>query len=782
MTAPAQPRTKHRRKPAADARRAGSLGANDGEREQHGVPVLPGKDAENKVKASYVFKRWTMQRDHYSGLYKLWTRAILFLLGKHWLEWNKEARRWTPEQNVPRWRQRPVTNLVFAVYRSAIAKLTKQRPTFDVVPPRTGDNDDREAAHLGEALLQQLWRQLAIPKLLAKAVGWLLCAGNVSLSVHWDPNAGKLISLTVPVDHPETGEEVDCACDENGEPLLVDDGTGVLIPDLEAEPDQVFEGELAVELVDPTCVRYNPEAKAKEEATEYFIGYLLPAAVCLEKWELEEDDLELGTDDELEEVDDLIANAAGATEMLGVTSLAGDQQSAIGARALVIEYYRKPDDEFKAGRHWIQVNKTIVVDEEPLPEGFWPPIIDIDDVPVPGSPHALGLIGQVAPLNREYNTLNGKIAEHNVMMAMGGKWVVHPIDKNLKITTDPGQKLESKGYAEGKPPVQADIKTLPEGVYRERERILQDLQLVASMNDVGLGQKPEGVSSGRGFLVLQEATDAVLTPTLMNIELALQELGRRMLVIARRHYREERILKVRGHNGRWEIRSFMGADLGDSIDVQVQIGSSFPWSKSARQDLALSVIQGIGPLLPPGTLDMAKVSKILDVGGIQAFEPESDPDEQEVLLEHAQFEEFNPDKGILSIPQLGFWQNHARHYDEHIRLLKSERSRFARWHPEAQAAFLDHVLQTRQVIQTQGASLATDAMGGLGPAGSGAVGGAPPAAGGAPPGAPAGGPVGITAPGAPPGPGQPPPTDVPGSGAMAGAAALQPADFAAAGQ
>jgi hypothetical protein len=590
------------------------------------VPVLPGKDAENKVKASYVFKRWTMQRDHYSGLYKLWTRAILFLLGKHWLEWNKEARRWTPEQNVPRWRQRPVTNLVFAVYRSAIAKLTKQRPTFDVVPPRTGDNDDREAAHLGEALLQQLWRQLAIPKLLAKAVGWLLCAGNVSLSVHWDPNAGKLISLTVPVDHPETGEEVDCACDENGEPLIVDDGTGVLIPDLEAEPDRCSRasrrraGRSDVHAL-------QPEAKSKEEATEYFIGYLLPAAVCLEKWELEEDDLELGTDDELEEVDDLIANAAGATEMLGVTSLAGDQQSAIGARALVIEYYRKPDDEFKAGRHWIQVNKTIVVDEEPLPEGFWPPIIDIDDVPVPGSPHALGLIGQVAPLNREYNTLNGKIAEHNVMMAMGGKWVVHPIDKNLKITTDPGQKLESKGYAEGKPPVQADIKTLPEGVYRERERILQDLQLVASMNDVGLGQKPEGVSSGRGFLVLQEATDAVLTPTLMNIELALQELGRRMLVIARRHYREERILKVRGHNGRWEIRSFMGADLGDSIDVQVQIGSSFPWSKSARQDLALSVIQGIGPLLPPGTLDMAKVSKILDVGGIQAFEPESDPDE-----------------------------------------------------------------------------------------------------------------------------------------------------------
>jgi hypothetical protein len=52
------------------------------------------------------------------------------------------------------------------------------------------------------------------------------------------------------------------------------------------------------------------------------------------------------------------------------------------------------------------------------------------------------------------------------------------------------------------------MNSLPEGVYKERERILRDLQIVSGMNDVGLGQKPEGVSSGRGFLVLQEAVDS----------------------------------------------------------------------------------------------------------------------------------------------------------------------------------------------------------------------------------------------------------------------------------
>lgn len=725
----------------------------------------PDQDADDQDKADYTFTRWTRQREHFYGLYKLWSRCILFLLGKHWLEWNQTSRRWTPEQNVPKWRMRPVTNLVFAVYRSAIAKLTKQRPTFDVVPPRTGDSEDREAARLGESLLQQLWRQLAMPKLLAKAAGWLLASGNVSVRVYWDPEAGKLVPRTVPVPHPATGQDVDVAADENGNPAMIRDRRGQLVPDLQAEPEMMFEGDVACELISPFYVRYNPEAKSKEEATEVFLGYLMPKAVALKKWDLGEEDLEGGGDEELEMTDDLISNAAGAVEILGMTSLAGDRHESIGARVLVIEYYRKPCDDYLGGRHWITVNKTMAMPEEPLPNEFWPPLVDIDDVPVPGDPHALGLLSQVCPLNREYNSLNGKIAEHNVLMAMGGKWIVHPYDKNLKITSDPGQKLESKGYVEGKPPVQVELKSLPEGVYRERERILNDVMLVSGMNAVGLSQKPEGVSSGRGFLVLQEAVDSVLTPTLFNVENALQEIGRRMLVLARDNYTEERILKVRGKNGRWEIRSFMGADLGDSIDVQVQIGSSFPWSKAARQDLALDIISKLPGLVAgalPGSIDSNKVAKILDVGGIQAFEPDADPDETEVMLEHAQFEEFNPEKGVLTVPQPGFWQNHARHYDEHARLLKADRSRFERWHPDAQRLFIEHLVATRQLLDQAAAAAVPPS---LPPADNGS--GAPVAPG---PGAP----VGVT----------PAPAAAAGGdpGSAGGGASLQPSDFAAAGQ
>lgn len=670
--------------------------------------TAPEKDASAKEKVDYTLSRWRVQREHYLGLYKLWSRAILYLLGKQWLEWNFQSRRWTAEQNVPRWRQRPVTNLVFAVYRKAISKLTKQRPTYDCVPPRTGDAEDREAASLGNGLLQQFWRNLRMPALLAKAIGWLVSTGNISVRAYWDPDAGTLRKLTVPVEDPATGEWHDCACDDNGEPIMKTLKDGTQVPDLEADPTQILEGDVAHEIISPFMTRYNPECKDKVDATEYYIGYLLPKAIAAKKWDLEDEDLKGVTDDELEEVDDLISNAAGANEILGQSIVAGDRTESIGPRTLVVEYYGRPCEDYKAGRHWVVAGGQLAVPEETLPEGFWPPVVDIDDVPVPNDPHAMGVIGQILSLNREYNAKNGKIAEHDVLMAMGGKWVVHPYDKDLKITSDPGQKLPSKGYLEGKPPIQAQLKTLPEGVYRERDRILNDLKIVAGTGDIGISQKPEGVSSGRGLLVVQEETDSVLAPTLFNLETGLQEIGRRDLVIARRHYREERILKIRGHNGRWEIRSFMGADLGDSIDVQVQIGSMFPWNKAARQDLALQIVTGLPGLVqgPDGQVDSVKLARILDVGGMEAFQPDADVDLQEIELEHAMFEEYNPDKGILEIPQPGFWQNHVKHYDGHIRIWKAQRSRFERWHPEAQRLFLEHVLGTRAILEQAAASAA----------------------------------------------------------------------------
>lgn len=688
----------------------------------------PGVAATDDEKGTYSFARYTIQGDHYVGFYQSWVKTILFLLGRQWLKWMSGARRYVTDTSVPPWRQQPVTNITYAIYRTVATKLTKQKPALEVVPP-SGDSDDRESAALASSILDFKWRDLKIPSIIRRGIGWFLCTGQVFLRVHWDAEAGKSVPLTDLRERPhsdpelaEAGETEDATVplNEQGEPVMRKNEAGDDEIDYDAKPASVPEGDMALDVVDPLCVRYNPDATTPDDATEMFVATLWPKAAACKHFDVTETELNSGGDGDRQMYDDLLSSAAAGPGWLTTSSSIGwgggvgaSQDTALGDRVLVIEYYsRQNRKQYPNGRHWISIgmkkvwpkstDKAYPNGESELPNQFWPPLIPVLSTPIPGQPQAMGILTQVVPLNEQYNTVDAKINEHAVMMAMGGKYALHPEDAGLTINSDPGQKLVSKGYALGKPPVQIKLEALPAAIYEERNVIMDKVRLVATLSEAESGKKPEGVSAGRAFLVLQEVTDSVIQPDLEAWEHALEEVGRRMLVLAQRHYREERKIQIRGERGQWEVRSFDGTDLVDGLDVRVQVGSSFPWSKSAQLDTKLTVLKDFPGLVqqPDGTVDKQAFSKYMDVGayGLSSFESDEDPDLVEIEREHAMFEAFNPDIGSQQLPQLAFWQSHPKHLDYHYRFMKRDRARFDRWHPAAQEAFLKHMQLTAGAV------------------------------------------------------------------------------------
>jgi hypothetical protein len=687
----------------------------------------PTKDATPDDKAMYVLARYQVQNDHYVGLYETWSKAVLFLLGRHWLIWNKQKRRYGTDTDVPAWTQQPVTQVVYAVYRTAIAKLTKQKPALEIVPP-SSDSDDRESAHIAEALITHLWRLCKIPTTIKRALGWFLCTGQVYLRVHWDKDAGKLVPLSQLMEIPHSDpnraaqgetEDVPVPVGEDGKAIMKpgepDPETGEPgeeVPDLDAEPHMVPEGEIAIGIESPLSVRYNPEAETPEDADEMFVARLWPLQRAAEHFDIDEHELTSGKDEDRGQYDDLMSSASAAQpDMLG-TFGGASQSEAIGPRVLVIEYYRDRMDDFPNGRHWIVVGEKTVWPKEgdkeypdgeaELPDGFWPPLIAVQDVPVPGQIQALGLIPQIVGLNEALNTLDGKILENDVQMAMGGKWIVSPDDRGLLIDSSPGQVLASKGYAEGKPPVQAEIKALPAQVYAERSVIMGKVSLVTGFDRQDLGEPPEGVTAGRAMLVQQEKTDSVYAPSLESWEHAYEEVGRRMITLAQRNYTESRDIQIRGERGKWEVRSFLGSDLSDGLDVRVQVGSSFPWSKAAQWDARIDVLKAFPGMVtsPTGEVDEEKFSKFMDTGasGLGAFESDENSDLMEVEREHAMFEAYDPQQGSNQLPQLAFWQSQPKHLAAHYDFMKRDRARYDKWKPEAQQAFIQHMQLTAQTV------------------------------------------------------------------------------------
>jgi len=763
----------------------GDAGDVDGYARQFYSP--PASDASDLDKVNYALSRWTRQREHYLGLYQIWSKVVLFLMGKQWHIWNTQQQRWTPEKHIPRWRQRPETNWTFATFRTYVAKLTKQRPTFEVAPP-SGDSNAREAARLSEAVLTHLWRKLHCSKLMKRGIGWLFSTSQMFVLVSWDPEAGENVALTKPMLHPLSGDMVDCPCDEDGEPITKkvphpdNPNLDIEVPDEDAEPHIVAEGEVEPRLVSPLSIRYNPDARDAEEATEWYVGEMWPKVTAAETFGLDVDAIQSHTDDELMQVEDQIHDAAASANNMFGGWWGSDRRGQIGERVLVLRYYAKPSKDYPEGRHWIQVGKQMTPDGEVgLPYGFWPPLVMIEDVPIPGEPHGNALGKEVVTLNEQYNTHTGKIREHQTTMAMGGKYRVSPNNKHVKLTTDPGQVVVDKDMPGGGVGIaQIPLEPLPADVYKERDRIIADLQIISGMSEVAMGSQPEGTPSGRALLAIQESSDSVLGPTLLAIEEGWEEIGRRMLVLARKFYTEERTMRIRGENGEWEIKSFLGADLGDSVDVRIQMGSMFPWSKSAKLDTVIELLNSpIGPGLvqnPDKSTNAQKLAKLLDVGGISAFQSDQDPDLVEINREHAEFEAFDPAQGwkpdpitqVPGPPAIGFWQDMPKHFAEHCAFLKRDAARFEKWDPIAQKAFLAHVLQTQQAIQQLVQSMSPPQPPPGGPGGPPGPIPPPPGPGGQP------GP-GAGAPQVPPGAPTPP-----SATGVNNATNLQPSDFASA--
>jgi hypothetical protein len=656
------------------------------------VPAYPGEKADAEDYALYTRRLWDDQDDALRPLHDIWTQNLLFLSGRQWWE-QLPTGEWRP-QNVPEWREQPVSNISLAYFKTFLAKTTKTRPAWQTVPA-SSDPEDVQAASLADQVLESIWMKLRLSRQLRRAVAWTISTGNAFMLPYWNTETGKMTALTeeieVPVYDEMTGEEVgkemvQCPCDEKGEPYKTPDGR----PDLTKEPAMLDEGEVGVKVYSPFQVRVNPTAECEEDVTWAIIAEVIPVDELKERYP---DKADLIRDDDIGNLADydrmISAIAGGADTMLSVSS--DRARSDDMPRALVLHYHEKPSRAFPDGRFWVICNNDVLLeDPQELPDGIWPAFVHLTDLLVPGRYYAMATLEAIIGLNREYNEINAQVKEHHNLMARG-KWVVERgtgIKKGM-ISTQPGEVLQvNTGFLNGVK--QLDVRGLPEPVYRERDRILADWEMVSGIHKASMGSPPPGVTAGVAFLQLQEADDTDLGPFLGMLEESVAQLAGAILQLVKNRYTDDRLIYVAGPNRRYQVKSFRAADIESCVDVIPIAESSMSWSKAARQNMLMEMAK----LLPQvftdadtGMFDTAKFTSLLPLGGLESLAMNDDLDVQEAMREEEMFEAY----GTISneLPMVEFWQNHAIHSRTHKRTLKS--AKFREWSPEAQEAFKLHV-------------------------------------------------------------------------------------------
>ena len=663
-----------------------------------GLPEYPDGDAlEPERYADYTRALWEEQDEALRPLHQVWVQNLLFLSGRQWWKYNPRTGTFAPPR-VPPWRKMPVSNLTLAFFRTFLAKATKVRPAWQTVPA-SSDPEDIKAAELADDVLQAKWMELRLSRTLRYAVAWTIATGNAFLYPYWRTDTGKFEPLYLYREVPKydengmmIGTELALVpADADGQPIRNERGEY----DLSAEPALVDRGDVGVRVYSPFQVRVNPDAETEDDVTVVMIAEAVPLRELQDRYPDLRDVLVPEDTSEFEEYERLFEAVVGGADT-HLTSGA-DVRDRDLPKVLVIHYHERPSPRYPEGRYWVAAGRSALLSEPgPLPDGIWPPIVHLTDIPFPGRYYAMATIEHIVGLNREYNEYNGQILEHNDRM-LKGKWVVEAGSgiKPGDITDAPAEVIRvNTGFINGIR--QIDLKPLPSAVYQERERILNDFELVSGIHKVSFGRPPPGVTAGVAFLQLQEADDTDLGPFLAMLEESVAQLASAILKIIRARYTEERLVHVVGPDRRFLVRSFKGADLEGVVDVVPVAESSFPWSKTARQSMLLEMAARLPMLFvdpETGQFDRARFARLLPLGGLESLTAHEDLDVQEALREEEMFERYGTESNEL--PQVEFWQDHEVHYRQHVRLLKS--ARFRQWPEENQALFIAHVQQHDRV-------------------------------------------------------------------------------------
>ena len=551
---------------------------------------------------------------------KDWYFNIAFHLGHQWITWNEWTRR-IEEPKAPTWRVRITANLIAPTDNQIIAKLTKNRPIWQVIPA-TSEDEDVNTARMGEKVLQYLARILKTQTKNQEMWLWAVITGSAFKLPYWDAEAKEIID------------------EENNTHL----------------------GEAGIDIL--SCFEVLPELGA---TSEYLSRVMVIRTRSLDyiqdKYpdtgeEVKDEGISAKTPVE-ERLFDLMKKSAPTY------TPPQQEKKEKGGNAIVKEYRQIPSKKYPQGRYIIMANGVLLnPDNMDLPFEFLIKerklgLIKYDYEKVPGRFWGKGRPEDLISLQKEYNKCRSQVIEIKNLMAKP-KWAV-PIGSGIKkthLTSEPGEVVY---YNPGVPaPQQLVPASLPAYILREPEITRRDFQDVSGLHEVSKAQVPTGVRSGLAIQFLQEQDDTRIGPIILRFEEAEGECGHELLHIVKDNYKEPRLIRIIGRDNRIEAFDFKGADLGDNLDVIVQAGSAFPLNKVAKQQFILNL------WLNKIITDPRHILKLLEFGTFEEIYEDFAMDEK-----NAQEENRNMQQGDPS--EVKWYDNDDIHIYEHTRFVKANK-------------------------------------------------------------------------------------------------------------
>jgi hypothetical protein len=588
-------------------------------------------------------------------------------------------------------------NKLLPAVRNDIAVSTKTKPTFDIVPAGT-DEDDKATAKAGNKILPYLQR-INDPHLHRKGVVlWYEIIGSGWRKIYWDPNA-KVDRM-----NSQQGDE---DFDPNYPPMA-----------------PIFKGEVRVELIPNTELIYDHRIKD--------IRRLL--------WIIHAKSITKGdARSRFGDIVDQVSKAAWRENRKGESTfdaqVAGDfarlSQDLLTTPSKPEEAHLTEDDkETNIYEFWHIIDKNmpqgsfavglgdldklVAVANQPYPIETYPhqelPFVGASPLSLSGitirSPANLTI---ARPLQREYNKVRSEILDH--CDALGAGVIFAPRGANIdykKMDNLHGNIIEYDGAGMNKPSREPGV-PLQGGVFAHLDTILKDIDEVFAFHEPSKGIMPEGgPRSAIGLQTLQEADATQLSPMIIGLDEADERVAHQMLSLALANY-GERMIEIIGKDNRWTLEQINAAELNGKVNVIVRTGSSLPMNKTLEMEKTVFAWQS-GLMGDPNDPEIrAKVLKAMELGSFDQVLQDNAKQENFAKMEFIQAEKLAqqmPPDGDLAqfvfVPPINSFDDHHVHKKEHTNwILDKYYEYIGSGQPQFQIlaqAFLDHSNMHGQAI------------------------------------------------------------------------------------
>lgn len=582
------------------------------------------------------YDRWYQARYAYEAN---WYLDVAYYLGLQWHEWNEQSRT-LREPRAPSHRVRYVSNQCMPVIETMVGKMTRGQPDMTCVPAQSPSDRAFMDARMGDKLLKAKWDPMCQVEVNQEWLYWGFICGHAYQKTMWDPTRGRPIRIP-------------------GEKTMYEGD----IVNLAIGPYSI--------VTPPYLKNPNIEPGEKIECRMFDVEHarmMFPEVA--DKIEPKQDN------DRTTSYEERLAQLVSP---LGYSGF-GEKQASKSSKVMVKEHWQDPQvlseeerEEFPDGRTIITVD-SVFVGAINNPYGF-DPFTDMRAKVIPGRYQGGSIIDQLIAIQRNYNSARSDVIESRRLCARpmvnveAGHGIVKPV-------AEPGKWLERrKGWAA---PVFLDPPRMSDYHVKDLADTREDFQGVSQIREVTRGEIPSANITGVAINLLQEADNTPLGPLAQRIARAYGQIGKKVVMLAQKFYREPRMLSITGEGHETEVVEFLGDRHQTELAVRCSVSSILPESRAAKQSRVLEATQA-GVVLP-----QEKIRKMLEFGDPNEIWEEDDGHAQKAMRENK--------KLIQGIPvPVDTFDNDLVHMARHDRFRVS--TEYEQLSPQIRFVFDDHCNQ-----------------------------------------------------------------------------------------